>query len=233
MAPLMATGGRRRGRQTRPRADAAYHSPRTSLIPGASPVRKGEQSCPSPSTPRSPRPSPSSPPGRLRRVCSLPQPSSADVGCCNERAGGCGRIGADWSVRGGRGAGPALVDSRRGRAGAADGGAGRHDCEHRAALGPACAGVLQRRPAVGGDGVFAGLRRAAAARRPAVGSGRPAADADHRPGGLRRGVGAGRRGDQLRGAGDRPRRAGGVRGDAGSGRAVDANRDVHRPGRAW
>ena len=59
-----------------------------------------------------------------------------------------------------------------------------------------------------------------------------AADADHRPGGLRRGLGGGRRGDRVRDAGDRPRRAGGVRRDAGPGRAVHADHDVHRPGRA-
>src|SRR5262244_3885390 len=51
-------------------------------------------------------------------------------------------------------------------------------------------------------------------------------------GGLRRCVGAGRRGDRFRDAGDRPRLAGGVRRDAGPGRAVHADRDVHRPGRA-
>jgi MFS family permease len=37
---------------------------------------------------------------------------------------------------------------------------------------------------------------------------------------------------RFRDAGDRPRASGGVRGDAGAGRAVDADCDIHRPGRA-
>src|SRR5690348_7299624 len=68
----------------------------------------------------------------------------------------------------GRGGRPPLVGAGRGGTGAADGGPGRHDREHSAALGPARAGVLKRRPAVGGDGVLPGVRQSAAARRPAV-----------------------------------------------------------------
>src|SRR4029077_5935145 len=80
-----------------------------------------------------------------------------------------------WHGRGGR---PPLVGAGRGGTSAADGGPGRHDREYSAAFGPARPGVLQRRPAVGGDGVLPGIRQPAAARRPTVGPRWPAADAD-------------------------------------------------------
>src|SRR5215472_6881977 len=97
----------------------------------------------------------------------LPEPSPADLGCWNERTRGRG-FWAGPVDEYGRKPGPALVGPRRGRAGPADGGAGRHNREYRAALGPARSGLLQRRPAVGGDGVLTGLRRPAAAWRTAV-----------------------------------------------------------------
>ena len=62
--------------------------------------------------------------------------------------------------------GPALADPGRDRPGAADGGPGPHGDEHRAAVGPAGAALHDRRPAVGGHRVLAGVRQPAAARRP-------------------------------------------------------------------
>ena len=58
---------------------------------------------------------------------------------------------------------------------------------------PARPGLLQRRPAVGRDRLLAGLRQPAAARRAAGRPGRPQADVHHRPGRLRRRLGARRR----------------------------------------
>src|ERR1700755_2468376 len=59
----------------------------------------------------------------------------------------------------------AMVGPGRYRPGPADGDPGRHDREHRAALGPAGPALQHRGPAVGRDRLRAGLRHPAAARR--------------------------------------------------------------------
>src|SRR6266536_1495019 len=124
--------------------------------------------------------------------------------------------------------GAAVVGARRRQRGAADGGAGRDRGEHRAAVGAARAGVLRRGPPVGGDRLCAGVRQPAADRREAVGPAWPQPHLHGRPGRVRRRVGAGRGGAELRGPGRRPGRPGRVRGAARAGRAGDRHRDLRR-----
>src|SRR6266550_1599390 len=124
--------------------------------------------------------------------------------------------------------GAAVAGARRRQRGAADGGAGRDRGEHRAAVGAARAGVLRRGPPVGGDRLCAGVRQSAAHRREAVGPVRPQPHLHGRPGRVRRRVGTGRGGAELRGPGRRAGRPGRVRGAARAGRAGDRHRDVRR-----
>src|SRR5215471_1407497 len=93
------------------------------------------RNCPTAST------SSSSPVGRLPNPSTGSPPNQEaahgperDVG---RKSAGHGVVGRESAVLAGCRAGPTLVDSRRGRAGAIDGGAGRHDREHCAALGAA------------------------------------------------------------------------------------------------
>ena len=80
--------------------------------------------------------------------------------------------------------------------------------DHRPAVGPAVARILQRRPAVGGDGLHVGVRRPAAPRRPDQRHDRAQADPDDRRRRLRRRLRPRRRVPDHRHAHRRPGPAG-------------------------
>ena len=127
---------------------------------------------------------------------------------------------------------PALAGAGRGGNRPADGGPGFHGREHRAAVGPAFAGVFRQRPAVGDNGLCPGLRQPAAGGRPARRHVQPQAGLHHGPGRIRRLLGHRRRRRLVRDAGGGPDAAGRVRRHPGAVRPGHPGQHLHRPARA-
>ena len=111
---------------------------------------------------------------------------------------------------------------------AADGGARRDHRQRRAAAHPAGARLLRHRPGMGGQRLRAGLRRAAAARRPGRGPARPPQGVHRRPAAVLGGL-AGWRVRHLPGVAARgPRRPGRRRRDHRADRAVAGRHHLPR-----
>ena len=121
-----------------------------------------------------------------------------------------------------------MVGAGRARGRAADDHPGRLDREHRAPVGAGGPRHQQRRPAVDGDGVHPGLRRAAAAGWPDRRLHRPQAHLHHRPARLRRRLRDRWSRAQPGAAVRRPRTPGRLRGPDGARRPVHRDGHVHR-----
>ncbi len=126
-----------------------------------------------------------------------------------------------------------LVDPRHHCGRAAHGGARHDDHDHRPALGAARARVLQHGPAVGGHGLYVGLRRLPPPRRAHQRHDRAEAHADDRRRRLRPGVGRRRSVADDTHVDRRPRAAGSLRRAVGPLGAVDPHLDLLRPARTW
>src|SRR5664279_3315528 len=127
---------------------------------------------------------------------------------------------------------PEMVDPRRAGPRPADGDPRQHHRQHRAPHRPARSSILQRRPAVGGDGLLPGLRQSVAPwgshRRPHRSEACPA----HRAGRFRLRLGAGWRIGQLRHAGHRPFRPRRLRGAPRPFSPRPLDHHLHHSGRA-